>query len=293
MDTKVTVGLCLKNAATNVKTAFHSISIQDYPHNLIKIVIVVDGNEDSTLALALKFAQETDARALVKFNQNKGLGAARQAVVDNAEGNYIIWIDDDFVLNKNFITNHVNFMEKNPNVGAACPKVLPTYKTTVAMLETIDFLLPNPKPTFVGTGGSIFRLQAIKEVQGFDVKVKGAGEDWDISHRIAEAGWTLASDDSAVFYRKYPPSTLPALWKKHSWYGYGNHLLCHKFQENRTLLLAYYPPYAALGSLKSFPKLYQSAHKKEVFLLPLYAFFVGAAENFGFIKAHAKGHGHS
>jgi len=293
MDTKVTIGLCVKNAARNVKTAFHSISIQDYPHKLIKLIIVVDGDKDNTLALALKFAQETDTCTLVKFNENKGLGSARQTVVDNAEGDYIIWIDDDFVLSRDFITNQVDFMEKNPNVGAACPKVIPTYKTTITMLETIGFLLPDPNPTFVGTGGSIFRLEAIKRVQGFDAKAVGAGEDWDISHRIAETGWTLASDNSALFYRKYPPSTLAALWKKHSWYGYGNHLLSHKFKENQPLLLAYYPPYAALGSLKSFRKLYRAVHKKEVFLLPLYTFFVGTAENFGFMKAHIDGYGHN
>jgi GT2 family glycosyltransferase len=38
-------------------------------------------------------------------------------------------------------------------------------------------------------GFEIFRLTAINQVGGFDVKIKGAAEDGDIAMRIRNAGW--------------------------------------------------------------------------------------------------------
>jgi glycosyltransferase involved in cell wall biosynthesis len=154
MNTRVTIGLCVKNAAKNVKTALNSISIQDYPHQFLKIVIVVDGSSDNTLSLASEFAQKTDIPTIVTFNDDKGLGAARQVVVDNAEGDYIVWVDDDFVLMRDFIRNQVDFMEKNPKVGAASSTVIPTCETIISMLDTLICSLP--QRWRCSTGGAIF-----------------------------------------------------------------------------------------------------------------------------------------
>ena len=103
MKTRVTIGLCVKNGAKVVKTAFDSISIQDYPHELLKLVIVNDGSSDNTLALAMEFAKKTDIKTFVISSKGNGLGAARQIVVDNAEGDYIVWEDDDLVLGDGFL----------------------------------------------------------------------------------------------------------------------------------------------------------------------------------------------
>ncbi len=48
MNAKVTIGLCVKNGAKVVKTAFDSISIQDYPHEFLKLVIIDEGSSDYT-----------------------------------------------------------------------------------------------------------------------------------------------------------------------------------------------------------------------------------------------------
>jgi hypothetical protein len=58
------------------------------------------------------------------------------------------------------------------------------------------------------------------------------------------------------------------------------------------LLLPYFP-LRALSALKVSAQVYAIIHKKRVFLFPLYAFFLSVAWNFGFIRAHAAGYGHS
>jgi glycosyltransferase involved in cell wall biosynthesis len=291
MNTKVTIGLCVKNGAKIVKTAFDSISIQDYPHKSMKLVIVDDGSRDNTLSLALEFAQATDIPTFVTSSKGKGLGATRQIAVDNAEGDYILWVDDDLVLTKGYVKSQVEFMEKNPNVGAA--KGVDDAISTQYVINIINFggLLPSERLNQIGTGGSIFRLKALEKVSGFDVRIKGAGEDLDVSRRIRASGWTLAINNSARVYQKYSPTTPKALWKSHFGYGYGNHFLFHK-HKNKQFLLQYFPPFALLGGLKMACMIYRVTYMKKAFVFPILFSFISIAESLGFIRAHLDGYGH-
>jgi glycosyltransferase involved in cell wall biosynthesis len=295
VGTKVTVGLCVKNGAKVVQTAFDSISIQDYPHELMKLVIVDNNSSDNTLSLAVKFAQKTDIPTVVTSSK-EGLGGTRQIAVNNAEGDYIIWVDDDFVLSKDYVRNQVNFMEKNPNVGAA-KGLLKEYSDVHAFkgglnIVNFTFLISSQQPvSHIGAGGAIFRLKALENVGGFDIRIKGAGEDIDISRRIKGSGWKLAVNKSAEIQGKHSPTTPKTLWKKNFWYGYANHFLCHKYKDQK-LLLQYFPPIALLGGLRMARKIYRVTNMKKTFVFPIFHFFEMTVQSLGYIRAHLDGYGH-
>ena len=294
MNKKVTIGLCVKNAARVLKIAFQSISIQDYPHEFLKLVIVDDGSSDNTLSLAMKFARETDIKTFVTSSKGEGLAATRQIAVDNAEGDYIVWLDDDLVLSKDFIREEVEFMERNSNIGAACGKeIVITPKTIAGILEYGSLTathLQNPKN--IGTGGSIFRLKALEIAGGFDTRIKGAGEDLDVSYRIRKSGWALSIVNSAVYSMKYPPATLRALWKKHFSYGYANHYLFHKNKE-KGFVLEYFPPIALLLGFRNSYAISRLTNIKNGFVFAILHFIITVAKFDGFINSHLDGYGHA
>jgi glycosyltransferase involved in cell wall biosynthesis len=292
MPSKVTVGLCLKNAGATVKAALDSISKQDYPHELQKLIIV-DEEEKGIIPQCIKnFTKNTDIETMLFLVQNKGLGAARQIVIDNAEGDYIIWVDDDFVLEKDFITQHVNFMEQNPNVGAALAEETSNGTNTITILEEYLRQLGkiNAQSGVLG-GFEIFRLNAVNQVGGFDTRIKGAAEDRDISIRIKTAGWLLAQNASARYYRKCPPTTLVALWKKHFWYGYGTHFLFHKYKNQKSRWELFLPAAFWIG-LRDSMKIYKINHEWRVFLLAPYYSFRSMASFLGFFRANFDKYGH-
>jgi glycosyltransferase involved in cell wall biosynthesis len=295
MYKKVTIGLCVKNAESIIGTAFGTISIQDYPHEFLKLVIVDDKSTDNTLSLALKFAQETDINTFVTSNKGAGLGFGRNTALDNAEGDYIVWVDDDLVLTKDAVRNHVEFMEKHPNVAGAAgiPSLtLRPYETIIDMLEQVGLGLFPPNPQAIGTAGSIYRLEAVKKVHGFDVNIKGAGEDNDLSYRLRKSGWELAANFSVEIYSKYLPATPKSLWRRHFGYGYGMHFIFHKRNDWR-ILMSYALPFVILGSLKFSNKVYSLTHEKKVFLLVFHNIFTGIAQFFGFVRANIDGYGHN
>jgi glycosyltransferase involved in cell wall biosynthesis len=291
MSVKVTVGVCVKNSEKMVKTALHSVVKQDFPHKLMRLVVVDDGSTDETLSVVRDFTSKMDIKTVVFSSGEKGPGASRQIVVDNAEGDYIVWVDDDIILKKNFIRKHVEFMEKNPSVGAASANQIPTRKSLVDTLESIGQLLPNPNPETIGTGGSIFRLKAIKQIGGFDINIKGAGEDQDISQRIKESGWALSRNSSSEFYHKHPPTTWRTLWDRHLWYGYGRHFRFHKYKR-KNLLWEPFPHFALVIGFKNSCRIYEITHEKRTFFLAPFYFFRSIADCLGFIRAHLDGYGH-
>lgn len=294
MKINVTIGLCVKNAANIVKTAFDSISIQDYPHEFMKLVIVDNGSSDNTLPLALEFAQKTDIKTFVTSSKDKGLGETRQIAVDSAEGDYIVWVDDDLVLSKDFIRREVEFMERNSNIGAAQGRTIITSKTIAGIIEYGSLAAPylqNQKT--IGTGGSIFRLKALEIAGGFDIRIKGAGEDLDASYRIRKSGWALATINSAGYSVKYPPATLKDLWKKGFSYGYANHFLFHKHKQ-KGFVLEYFPPIALLlGFRNSYLISRLTNNNRNGFVFAILYSIITVAKFNGFINSHLDAYGHA
>ena len=62
---------------------------------------------------------ETNVSVEIFSDKGKGLGAARQIIVDNAQGDYVIFADGDTELSDDFVKEQINYMEKNPK--KSCP----------------------------------------------------------------------------------------------------------------------------------------------------------------------------
>lgn len=291
----VTIGFCVKNAELTVKDAMCSILSQDYPHELIELIVVDGYSKDKTLSIIQNSLSDSGIKPKF-FYENAGLGVARQFVVDNACGKYIIWVDGDMLLSNDFVSKQVNFMEHNPEAGIAKGRYsLLDGTTLVNMLESLNFVLifKNQGKTnlkTLGTSGCIYRVDAIRQVNGFDKNIKGVGEDMDAEHRIRAAGWILYVT-SAIFYEQHR-SSWKALWREYYWHGYGGRYL---FTKNMKMLNIHkmLPPVAILIELLRVPEAYKLVQRKAVLLLPLHYVFKRLAWFLGFVNAYANGYGHS
>ena len=286
---KITIGICLRTVSKTVSTAIQSISFQNYPHNLMNLVIVCEENSKETLDWLRSSVENIDVKTTILSSGGKGLGFSRQMVVENAEGAYLVWVDDDFILQEDFVSKHVEFMERNPNVGAAKAKEIPNNKTLVTRLglylPLIDKL--NSKAPLTG-GYEIFRLYALNQVGGYDKKIKGAGEDLDVSLRIKNLGWQLLRNDNSIFSRWDSPATWKALWFKCYWYGYGNRFLRKKYRAKQ-IHWEFFPLAGFFIGLRNSRIVYKAERNKDVFFLAPYDFFRSVAMLNGFLNAKKDG----
>jgi glycosyltransferase involved in cell wall biosynthesis len=290
---KVTIGFCVKNNEATVKEAMESIVNQDFPHELMELIVVDGYSRDKTVSIVKEALLNSNIETKIFF-ENKGLGVARQMAVDNATGDYIIWADGDMVLAKDHVQKQVEFMEQNPSVGIAGGKFqMYPGENLVASLESLEWVVADYlhgrkaslKPILHRAGGCIYRVKAIREVGGLDCNIKGALEDLDAEYRIGEKGWLTFFVTDAVFHDRRK-ETWKAIWNENFWYGYGGHYFLHKHGKRVSTS-------AFLDGLRRVSVAYKLTYRKAVFLfLPQY-FFKKMAWFLGFMKAHLDHYGHN
>ncbi|MHA1834033.1 MAG: glycosyltransferase [Candidatus Baldrarchaeia archaeon] len=285
----VTVGVCVRNCASTIREAIESIMAQDYPHELMEVIFVDDGSEDETISIIKENAPKMNMKVMIFSHKWRGLGFSRNIVVDNANGDYIVWVDGDMRISRDYVKHQVELMERNPSIGIVKGSYgLSNSKKIVSFLEDVPFFVLSRRNAnkyiekCLGAGGAIYRVNAIKEVGGFDNDIKGAGEDIDIEYRIRKAGWSIYVS-SVVFYERRP-RTWGDLWRKYFWYGYGLRSVIYKNKNNR---LYYMTPLAGFfaGLLYSFDA-YRLTRRKIVFLLPIHFTYKMSAWWVGFIRNH-------
>jgi glycosyltransferase involved in cell wall biosynthesis len=292
MNKVVTVGMCLRNSEKTVKEAVEAVLNQNFDQSKMEI-IVVDGNScDHTISVVNQSLAGCSIKTTF-FSENVGLGFARQIVVEKANGTYIVWVDGDILLSQNYLQKLVEFMEKNPTIAGAVGSFgFLEDDNWIATLENIGYVLNTFKhqgkmtKKIIGTEGAIFRVDALRQVGGFNKKIKGAQEDRDMAYRLKKAGWKFGITCD-IFYERQR-STWTELWKQNYWYGYGFHFMKSIHTERTRSNETEESDDRAILSFLA----YKLTHKKVVFLLPLNYVFKKTAFLFGYLMAHFDGYGH-
>jgi glycosyltransferase involved in cell wall biosynthesis len=300
MKPLVTVGICSRNCESTVSWAIDSVIRQDFPHEQMEIVFVDDGSEDRTPQIISGYISKMDINAKVFQTKWQGLGPARNLIVNNADGEYIVWVDADEILPASYIRKQVEYMEKNPDVGITAGVVNTVKGNLVLNLELIPSIINHinfgkPKnflwktERLPGTGGATFRVKALRQVNGFDEQLTGVGEDQDVAQRVRNAGWLIRLNDAQFYELHGGMATFKDLWKKYRWYGYGGEKI---YRQNRELFS--FPRMSPVAGLLTgvFYSLiaYKLLHQKEVFLLPLHYGLKMTAWMLGFIQGQIDAH---
>jgi glycosyltransferase involved in cell wall biosynthesis len=294
MKPKVTIGVCVRNCDDCVNEAIDSIVDQDFPHELIELIFVDDGSEDNTLSIIQQRISKMDIPAKVFHTSWKGLGHARNLVVDNAEGDFILWVDSDMFISRDFVTTLVTFMERHPEVGIAKGKqaleptgnLLTTLEAYArAASRMINYQSEKARANALGTGGSIYRVEAIEQVGGFNQNLRGYGEDLDVELRVRAAGWSLRTVDTEFSDHEQYNLSWKILWKKYWLRGYHAHYFLHK-HIGLVKLYKMLPPAAFIAGILHAHVLFRLTNHKAVFFLPFQYLIKMSAWYIGFIKSH-------
>jgi glycosyltransferase involved in cell wall biosynthesis len=288
MNPKVTVGICVRNCESYIKDAIDSILNQDFPNELMEVIFVDDGSEDNTLSIIKEYTSQMDMEVKIFHHQWRGLGPSRNVVVKNASGKYIIWIDGDMILPKGHVQKQVEFMEKNPKVGIGKARYdFFDENSLVALLENLPFMMYDSKDVLLdlklpGTGGAIFRVEALRQIGGFDEHLKGVGEDQDVAFRVKVSGWRIERTPTYFFERRV--QSWKGLWQKYSWYGYGSYYL---YRKNRSIfsLFRMNPIAGFVAGVLYIRDVYKLTRNKSIFILPRHYTFKLLGWCCGFAKA--------
>lgn len=84
----ITIGITCYNAAETIARAITSALAQDWPN--IEIIVVDDCSTDNSVSVV----QQHDV-TLIRHEHNQGPAAARQSILDAANGEFVVFFDDD------------------------------------------------------------------------------------------------------------------------------------------------------------------------------------------------------
>ncbi len=98
----VTIAICTWNRSDSLARTLHSLTMMHKPSGLNWEVLVVNNNStDETDEIIRSFEHELPIKRI--FESKPGLSNARNAAVAAARGNYIIWTDDDVVVDERWM----------------------------------------------------------------------------------------------------------------------------------------------------------------------------------------------
>jgi len=286
MKPEITVGLCVKNAQSTIKETVESVLAQDYESNLFEIIVVDGNSSDATLSIIKDLISSTHTPCRIYSDGGRGLGYARQTVVNNVRGEYVVFVDADVVVRNDFLRRQIEFMDGSRRLGIGLGRYM--YKEGNWLASAWN-LYHSTMQDFVGCA-FICRCDAVRSVGGFDSKIKGAGEDVDLIARMQSKGWSTAMNNRAEFFHHYR-ATLRGFWSEHSWFGYGGYYLALKnqrlFPPSRNL-----PPGKLIHGLRTASTAYRSTRRKISFLIPPLLLLGNVAYWTGFLKAVLQRYGH-
>jgi glycosyltransferase involved in cell wall biosynthesis len=172
-----------------------------------EIIIVDDGSTDTNTLNIINNLSYDNTVKVIKHETNKGLSAARNTGISNANGYYILPHDVDDTFDKTYLLFAVTEAEKNE-------KISPVYCDTnhIGFIQGVEerpewSLTRLKKGPFI-VSCSLFRKKAWEDVLGYDETMKG-WEDYDLWWRIGNKGYLGKRIPKPLFnYRHIRPSMI-------------------------------------------------------------------------------------
>ncbi len=221
------------NGKDVLSECLESLLKQDLPE--LEIIVSDNGSSDGSVERVRdRFPQVR----LLQNEKNLGFGTAVNRGFEVAQGDGLIFLNNDLRLEPGCLRTLAQVLENDPAVGAAVPKILYVEKpetvnslgvsihfTGIACPHRIDESDPGAIPGFETACGGIFlfRREIYETLGGFDEDLFLYHEDHDLSWRIRLQGWKLWVVPGAVM-------------RHHYHFGKGAHKFYHS-EKNRLHLL--------------------------------------------------------
>lgn len=190
------------NRADYLREAIASVFAQDYPR--VELIVVNDGSTDHTQAMLASYGPQLT----VLHQENRGIGAARNAGVARAHGGFFAFLDDDDLWIPDKLSHQMRRLVEEPATDVvyghmqqfASPELAAEER---AKFRTIDGqVVPSPLPTSM-----LIRRTAFERVGPFSETLRlGIEVDWYA--RLHEAGLTKATLDTVVYRRRLHPGNV-------------------------------------------------------------------------------------
>lgn len=218
---KVSVVIPAYNAAVTIRgtlNSFFSQSFRDF-----EIIVVNDGSTDRTYEICELLKKDSHIPLHVYIQPNRGGANARNRGIELSQGKYIIFMDADDIVEKDFIKKLVNAIESKSIVDIACcsfdllyedggskPRIIKSAKKVLSGKEALIHLLREELE--VWSGSAMYSRYLLTRFNVFFDEDVIMGEDIDFRWRaFYHARQVALVPDILVHYIQHSSSITRAL----------------------------------------------------------------------------------
>lgn len=223
---KITVIILTYNSIKFIPSCLDSVVAQEYED--FEIIIIDNGSKDGTVSL---IKEKYPQAMLIENEKNQGAAKARNQGIEIAKGEWLLTLDCDAILQKDFLSEMVK--AKNdclPEVGMIQPKILRGDRKTIyscgiylswlrrfydigngeddgAQYNSIQYIFG------VCSAAGFFKRQMLDDIKEktsyFDERFFFLAEDVDLSWRAQKRGWRAFYYPKAVCSHQGNSSGIP------------------------------------------------------------------------------------
>ncbi|MDD4899258.1 MAG: glycosyltransferase family 2 protein [Candidatus Omnitrophica bacterium] len=110
MSNKISVIVPVYNAGGTLRECLSAIFNSDYKE--FEVIVVDDNSTDDSVIIAKEFAAR-----IILFSSNKGVAAARNKGVEEAKGDYLLFVDSDCIIKPDSIAKVVDGLSKDNSIS--------------------------------------------------------------------------------------------------------------------------------------------------------------------------------
>lgn len=181
-----------------------------------EIIVIDDGSSDNSKA----YLKDLKEKGLIRFyenQENKGFAYSVNRGITEAQGQFVLLLNNDVVVEKGFVANLTSVIQAKANAFSVSSKMVRFYERT--LLDDIGdnytilgwaYKRGDGKPLADGArsskifstcaGAGIYRKSVIEKIGGFDESFFAYLEDVDLSYRGKLYGYTNYYTPKAVCY---------------------------------------------------------------------------------------------
>jgi glycosyltransferase involved in cell wall biosynthesis len=237
----ITVILCTYNRSECLSKALESVAASTMPTSIVWEVLVVDNNSsDRTREVVQDFSRREPSRFRYLFEPKPGKSHALNAGIREARGDVLAFIDDDVIVERNWLRNLTAALVDNDWVGSG-GRILPANTFSpppwlplegpnnmggiLALFDLGDTAVELDQPPF-GTNMA-FQKRMFEKYGGFRIDLgprpgsQLRNEDTEFGRRLLKARERLRYEPSAVVYHRVPEDRLRKEYFLAWWFDLG------------------------------------------------------------------------
>lgn len=175
-------------------------SVLDQTYQDWECIIVNDGSPDNTDEVAKKWT-EKDTRFKYLRKENGGLSSARNAGIEVAKGNYILPLDADDSVSKDYVSFALEILKKEDETKVVyC--LAEKFGTESSIWKLSDFSLMDLSRNNMIFCSAIYRKEDWIKAGGYDTNMNKGLEDWEFWIAILKNGGKVKKlNHIGFFYR--------------------------------------------------------------------------------------------